>query len=181
MKRGALAALLLLAAWSMPACTAENVGSREPGAQSAAPPSASRLTRMNERFSRADTDGSGALSRREAESVPRLARSFDAIDANRDDQVSREEFLAWRKLNQREACRAAPEKCLARTTARLTERFNQADSDRNGALSRLEAEKAMPGIARRFDALDANRDGQVTVDEVVAARRARLERQGRAL
>ena len=195
MKKTNWAAVMLLAAWPLSACTAAAAERtvQKPGSPNAAAPSAVRercqgdparcreqgLARMNERFSKADADGNGALSRLEAEkSMPRLARQFDAVDANRDGHVTREEIMAWRTQKRREACRGAPEQCVAEMQARLTERFRRADTDGNGALSRLEAEKSMPRLARRFDALDANRDGHVTLEEVLAARRARAARQG---
>ena len=49
------------------------------------------------------------------------------------------------------------------------ERFKKADVDGDGALSRAEAEKGMPMLARDFDAIDANRDGKLTPDEIRAA------------
>ena len=36
-----------------------------------------------------------------------------------------------------------------------------------------EAEKGMPGVARRFDQIDTNKDGVVTMQELEAARKAR--------
>lgn len=197
MKKTNLAAVLLLAAWPLPACTAEGMEHtvQKPGSANASAPSAARercqgdpahcreqrLARMSERFSKADADGNGALSRVEAEkSMPRLARQFDAVDANRDSHVTAEEIAAWRAQKGREACKAAPDQCAAQMQARLAERVRRADTDGNGALSRLEAERSMPRVARRFDVLDANRDGHVTVEEIVAARRARAFRQGAA-
>jgi Ca2+-binding EF-hand superfamily protein len=195
--RKAYVAALLLAVWHLSSSAAEGVERTAPkanGARVSTPLAAAarercqddparcreeRLARMNERFSRADADGNGALSRLEAErSVPGLARQFDRVDANRDGQLTREEIMAWRTQKRREACKAAPERCVARMQARLAERFRRADTDGNGALSLLEAEKSMPRLARRFDALDANRDGHITVEEILAARRARAFRQG---
>jgi hypothetical protein len=43
-------------------------------------------------FNRADTDGDGRLSRKEAEHFPMLSQRFDAIDSNRDSFISRDEF-----------------------------------------------------------------------------------------
>lgn len=198
MKRSGLAAVALFAAWHLSSIAADGVQRTAPkadGARAPTPAAAAdhcqadparcrdeRLARMNERFRKADADGNGALSRLEAEkSMPRLAREFDVVDANRDGHVTQDEIKAWRAQKRRDTCRAAPEQCSAQMEARLAERFRRADTDRNGALSRLEVEKSMPRLARRFDALDANRDGHVTMEEVLAARRARAMRQGTTL
>lgn len=55
----------------------------------------------------------------------------------------------------------------------LRARFAKADTDGEGALSREEA-KAMPRVASHFDAIDADHDGRVTMEEIgryVAAQR----------
>jgi hypothetical protein len=70
---------------------------------------------------------------------------------------------------RREQCKADPDKCKAELRAKFEERFKKADANGDGALSRAEAEKGMPRLARHFDELDANRDGQVTPDELQAA------------
>lgn len=112
------------------------------------------------------------------------------------------------KMEQRRAeCQANPEKCRAEKKARMEqyckenpqrcedmkkrmqergadkkgafiERFKRADKDGNGAISRAEAEQSIPRMARRFDGLDANKDGQITMDELAAARKARMEKRG---
>lgn len=46
--------------------------------------------------------------------------------------------------------------------------FEQADRDRNGQLSQEEA-ASLPGLPERFDKVDANRDGRITLDEFRAA------------
>ena len=48
-------------------------------------------------------------------------------------------------------------------------RFVDADTNRDGRLSRSEAQ-AMPFVARRFDVIDTDRDGYVTRAELRAAR-----------
>ncbi|HUQ28607.1 MAG TPA: EF-hand domain-containing protein [Usitatibacter sp.] len=47
------------------------------------------------------------------------------------------------------------------------ERLKQADTDGNGMISRDEA-KALPRIAQRFDEIDANKDNQLSPDELRA-------------
>jgi hypothetical protein len=76
-----------------------------------------------------------------------------------------------------EECKANPEKCRAERAAAFDKRFKGADADGNGMISRAEAEKAMPRLVRRFDRIDANKDGQVTREEMAAARKAHFERR----
>ena len=47
-------------------------------------------------------------------------------------------------------------------------RFARADTDRNGVLSRTEVDRALPGIAPRFDEIDRNRDGNLSPEELRA-------------
>lgn len=89
--------------------------------------------------------------------------------------------LRARTAQRREQCKANPEQCRQEREARFAERFKKADADANGVLSRAEAEKGMPRLVRHFDTIDANRDGQVTMDEIRAARKARGARKGRSL
>lgn len=78
------------------------------------------------------------------------------------------------RMEQRRAqCQADPQKCQQERQARAEEHFRKADVDGNGMLSRAEAEKGMPRLAHRFDDIDADRDGQLSRDEMVAARKAR--------
>ena len=74
---------------------------------------------------------------------------------------------------RREQCKADPEKCRAEAQARGRERFKKADANGDGRISREEAQKGMPQLARDFDRIDANKDGMVTLEELEAARKAR--------
>ncbi len=63
--------------------------------------------------------------------------------------------------------------CRPAGSRRQQERFKRADTDGNGALNREEAGKGSRALARHFDRIDANKDGQITNDEIQAARKAR--------
>ena len=125
-------------------------------------------------FKKADADGNGTLSRDEVEkSMPRLAKKFDQIDANRDGRLSRDELKAWKKTRKH----ARKTAIKADRRAGAAERFKHADTDGDGKISRVEAEKNAPRLARRFDAIDADKDGQLTQEELRAYREAKRSRK----
>ena len=76
---------------------------------------------------------------------------------------------------RREECKADPEKCRAEAQAQRRERFKRADAIGDGRLTREEAQKGMPLVARNFDRIDANKDDFVTLDEIEAALKARAD------
>ena len=53
---------------------------------------------------------------------------------------------------------------------KMLERLKAADTNADGLISRAEA-AALPRIAERFDEIDANRDGQVSFEELRASRK----------
>jgi len=52
---------------------------------------------------------------------------------------------------------------------KMHERLLQTDQNRDGAITRAEAEKNMPGLARHFDQIDTDGDGIITREEIQAA------------
>ena len=77
----------------------------------------------------------------------------------------------------RAECKTNPEKCRVERQAKFEQRFKRADTDGNGTISRAEAEKGLPRLARNFDRIDANKDGQVSREEIAAARKAFFEKR----
>jgi Ca2+-binding EF-hand superfamily protein len=124
--------------------------------------------RLSAQFRKADADHNGMLSRAEVQrGVPWLAKHFDAIDVNRDGQITPDEIRAWR--------RRARGQRKARGTPKFNDYFARADTDGDGALSRTEAARSLPRVAEKFDRIDTNGDGKVTREEMqawLAARRA---------
>ena len=58
-------------------------------------------------------------------------------------------------------------------SGRAAGQFRRADEDANGSLSRAEAERGAPALARHFDAIDVNGDGGITPYEIRAWRKSR--------
>jgi Ca2+-binding EF-hand superfamily protein len=117
-------------------------------------------------FNKADTNRDGKLSRAEVEkAMPQLSGKFESIDTNKDGQLSRGELNAWKKAHR------------AERQAKAAERFKHADADGDGAISRAEAEKHAPRLAKKFDQIDSNKDGKLTQDELRAYRETKRSRK----
>lgn len=109
-------------------------------------------------FRRADLNDSGGLSRVElgktaSPQLLQIRNNFDAMDADRDGQVTADEYRRY----------------LARVQDDFAVKFSKADVNDSGGLSRRELEKVsgmeFDFIKANFDAMDADRDGQVSYAE----------------
>ena len=58
---------------------------------------------------------------------------------------------------------------------RAMQHLKAADTDADGLLSRSEAEKSMPHLAQNFDALDTNKDGKLSAEELRAGHEKRRD------
>jgi hypothetical protein len=113
---------------------------------------------QDSRFARADTDHNGVLSRTEVDrGLPGIAPRFNAIDRNRDGNLSPDELRAW------SATRKAADR---KSEGGFAEHFRRADANSDGALTRAEVDQALPRLGPKFDRIDANGDGKLTLDEL---------------
>ena len=146
---------------------------RKPDPQRAEQTRAQFHERFQERFRQADKDGDGALSKAEADAgMPRLAKNFDAIDANKDGKITQDELRAYgakHHAQMKERGGKGGHHDAEASKVRFAEHFKKADADGDGALSKAEAEKSMPRLAQHFDEIDANHDGKITQDEIKAS------------
>lgn len=58
-------------------------------------PKGDRGEKMQARLKAADKDGDGKISRAESAALPRIAKHFDEIDANKDGSLTHEEMKAF--------------------------------------------------------------------------------------
>lgn len=105
---------------------------------------------MHGRLKQADTNGDGMFSRAEAAALPRIAKHFDAIDANHDNQITADEMRAFHEKQR-------------------AEHWKKLDTNGDGKLSKAEAQAGAPRLAEHFDPLDADKDGFITPEELKAA------------
>lgn len=59
----------------------------------------------------------------------------------------------------------------------FAERFKKADANGDGKLTKAEAANGMPMVSRNFDAIDTNKDGFVTPEEIRHAMELRREQK----
>jgi Ca2+-binding EF-hand superfamily protein len=93
-------------------------------------------------------------------------------------QQAKEQFRAatpeqrqqWRNENPEQARQLRED-----ANNRFQERWQRADGNGNGRITRQDAARHMPGVARHFDEIDTNHDGVVTQDEVRAFQQRRAQ------
>jgi len=125
----------------------------------------------------------GAARERMADSM------FKGMDANADNEVSKSEFEDFHakrfnkldsnadgKLTKKEM-RALHSQMKEHARSNFDERFDQADVNKDGALSAEEA-KNTPILAKYFVEIDANKNGLITLEEIRTTMNA-MHRGGR--
>ena len=117
----------------------------------------------------------------------RMETLFIRLDVNRDGRLDASEVQGRRGLSRRLKRQNNRSYLLLEdlrlqdsspSGPRLKEHFRQADRDRNRRLDRQEARR-IPWISRNFNALDGDRDGTVTLQELWNHQRSLAPRQRR--
>lgn len=129
-------------------------------------------------FDRVDTNRDGAISRDEAR-VAHVAK-FNEIDTNRDSFLSAEELRANHNANAGRGRQMVQEHVVKMHEQRTQQRTQRFDADNNGTISRQEWENgptrerelAQKMHKERFDKIDTNKDGQLSLEELNAGRAA---------
>ncbi len=145
-------------------------------------------------FERLDRDRDGVVTLQEMRAM--RARRMEALDTNGDSRISRREFMSARPPGARSRRQPQMDRRRARIFSRidadrdgfispaegeasLVRWFARMDADRNGRLTRrefIEARRRLGGgSARRFQRLDANRDGAISFGELLNQRADQMQ------
>jgi len=101
-----------------------------------------------------DNNRDGKISRDEADVHPRLAKRFERIDTDKDGFITPQEM------------KAAQAKASAA-------KLKAIDTSGDRQLSRAEVDAKAPRLANNFVAIDTNKDGYLSQEEMVLARQQR--------
>ncbi len=191
MKKVALAGIAAATLLSVPALATQQERSPRP-----AMTRASVQAMVQTQFAKVDTNRDGFVTRdegdafrktrkaeRQAHRAERRAERFARLDANGDGSITRAEFdapradrgdRAERRADRRQRRAERRERRMDRRVHRMVrfgaKRFQRMDADSDGRVSLAEATALR---LQRFDRIDANRDGTITREERRAARQAR--------
>jgi Ca2+-binding EF-hand superfamily protein len=107
----------------------------------------------------ADKDGDGRVSRAEATSsgAERSGEWFDKLDKDKDGYISQEEMKQARETRQQ---------MHGDMKEKMDARFKEADANGDGQLSLDEVQAKMPRLADHFTALDKDKNGMLSKDEL---------------
>jgi Ca2+-binding EF-hand superfamily protein len=113
----------------------------------------------SDKFDAVDANHDGAISREEAAAAPKLAGTCDEIDADHDGRVVPAELKAYAKTHRGAEGKAG----------KIGKDLTSLDANHDGIITRDEV-AANPKAMKRFEAADADHDGRVTAEEAAAAR-----------
>lgn len=106
-----------------------------------------------------------------AEHDAKITAHFQQADSNKDGKLSLDEFKAMKHQHHAEHAERRDERRedrRERMVENMQEKFSKADTNRDGLISKAEAQREMPRVFAKFDALDSNKDGQLSKVEITA-------------
>ncbi|QIL20092.1 EF-hand domain-containing protein [Thermomonas sp. HDW16] len=106
-----------------------------------------------------DTNKDGAIDRAEAAKAPKLAEKFDQLDTNKDGKLSADERMQMRGMRHRGGDRGGRGDAGG---------LRAADTDKDGRISRAEADAANAKAGERFAQMDVNKDGYLDRSDMQA-------------
>jgi EF hand domain-containing protein len=108
---------------------------------------------------KADTDGDGRVSRAEATAsgAARSAEWFDKLDLNKDGYITQDEMKQAHDTRH---------DMHGDMKEKMEARFKEADANGDGQISLEEAQAKMPHVAEHFTALDTDKNGLLSKDEL---------------
>ena len=110
-----------------------------------------------------------------AERDTRITAHFAQADSNKDGKLSLDEFKAMNHQQHAEHAERRDERRedrRERMAENMQEKFIKADTNRDSLISKAEAQREMPRVFANFDALDSNKDGQLSKVEITAGHAA---------
>ncbi len=106
-----------------------------------------------------------------AERDAKMTAHFQQADSNKDGKLSLDEFKAMKHQQHAEHAERRDERRedrRERMAENMQEKFSKADTNRDGQISKAEAQREMPRVFAKFDQLDSNKDGQLSQAEIAA-------------
>jgi Ca2+-binding EF-hand superfamily protein len=102
-----------------------------------------------------DANKDGVIDRAEAAKMPKLAEKFDQLDRNKDGRLSADERPRMGGMRHRGGMRGHGG-------------MRAADTDKDGRISRAEAQAAHAKAGDRFEKMDVNKDGYIDRSDMQA-------------
>jgi hypothetical protein len=122
--------------------------------------------RAEAKFAEADADRDGSLDRVEAAAFgERFVARFDRIDADSNGELSKDEMRKAQRMHRRGG--------RGHGMSYMAGMFKGMDDDGNGAISRAELGTKAPMLADNFVAIDLDRNGELSQEELRAHHRAK--------
>jgi Ca2+-binding EF-hand superfamily protein len=122
-----------------------------------------------DRFNAANTSHDGRLTLQQAQAahMPWVAHNFAAIDAEQKGYITVQDIRAYRQQLRAASSGPAPSQDAAPGTHPFLNRFNAANTSRDGRLTLSQAQAAhMSWVAQNFAAIDVQQKGYITVQDV---------------